>query len=50
MHMADFVGNKSPNSMLRRNIIFDRASPLHRRGLVMIVELSFDEASAIFIF
>jgi hypothetical protein len=33
--------------MLRRNIIFDRANPLHRRGLVMIVELSFDAASAI---
>jgi hypothetical protein len=48
--VADFVANKSPNSMLRRSIIFDRASPLHRRGLVMIVELSFDEASAIFIF
>ncbi|MGC1860438.1 MAG: hypothetical protein WA733_04750 [Methylocystis sp.] len=45
--MTDFVGNKSPNSMLRRSIIFDRASPLHRRGLVMIVELSFDEARAI---
>ena len=36
--------------MLRRSIIFDRASPLHRRGLVMIVELSFDEARAIPIF
>jgi hypothetical protein len=33
--------------MLRRSIIFDRASPLHRRVLVMIVELSFDEARAI---
>jgi hypothetical protein len=44
--MADFVGNKSPNSMLRRNIIFDRAIPLQRRGLVVIVELSFDAALA----
>ena len=33
--------------MLRRSIIFDRANPLPSRALVMIVELSFDEARAI---
>jgi hypothetical protein len=47
MHVAEFIANKLPSTMLRRSIIFDRASPLHRRRLVMIVELSFDEASAI---
>ena len=36
--------------MLRRSIIFDRASPLQRRALVMLVELSFDEARAIHTF
>jgi hypothetical protein len=46
-HVADFIANKLPSTMLRRSIISDRANPLHRRGLVMIVELSFDEASAI---
>jgi hypothetical protein len=47
MHVADFVWNKSPGSMLQRTIIFDRANPLLRRGAVMIVELSFDAASSI---
>jgi len=30
MHVADFIVNKSPNDALRRSIIFDRTSPLHR--------------------